>query len=211
VQTRGSGILAALAVAAAAACSRSAPDGNRSAVADAVDTAWPTIDDARFLTAADVAAVCHVEPDALQLSVLPRPTPFIDALGEERGLFGAKVRRARSSVDAHPVAHPTIGIVVEARDRAAAAAQSHDGLALVQTPVPGTRMRTYRFGRNGWVRREVHGLQDRYVYNLFETDAATARADVLCDDAELIELARLVERRLPPIPAATALTSAPAR
>jgi hypothetical protein len=65
----------------------------------------------------------------------------------------------------------------------------------METPVPGTGLRTHRVTQSGWVRRDVGGLRDRYLYSVYETDDATER--VFCDDVEMIALARLVESRLP--------------
>ena len=150
---------------------------------------WPRIDGPSFLPAADVAKTCQAPASKLEVRVQETlGDPIEDAVGEDRTLYVGEVARTGS-------ADNFMGIVVQARETEDHAKKLHGLSAAMYKPVTGTEMYTHRLAQNDWVRREVHGRKGRYLYNLYETDGVKEAA--VCDDTELLELARLIESRLP--------------
>ncbi len=152
------------------------------------DLSWPTIDGAKFLTVAELATACGVKPAALSIKLAPAAEPTRDAVGEDRTVYVSEVSRASEN-------ESFMGIVVQARETAEQALKVRGLFASLYKPVAGSTLLTHRIAGRGWVRREIHGLKGRLMFSAFETDAE--KELVICDDAELLALARLMESRLP--------------
>jgi hypothetical protein len=157
---------------------------------DAGDGGWPSIDATRFLSTEDIAAVCHVKPDDLRISLGPLGSPTKDPLGEDRVAYAAAVARTAPSSRTR-----FMGIVIQTRDTAEHAAELLKVWCPPLTPIPGTELATHRLERDRSVYREVAGHYGRFLFTVSETDDVDET--IVCDDGELIELVRLLERRLP--------------
>lgn len=155
---------------------------------------WPVVDGAAFLTATDISTTCNVKPRDVAVAAQPPDPPRRDDLGEDRTLYVGHVKGAGRKPDDH-----FMGIVVQIRESANHAAQLHKAFAYMYEPVAGTNLSTDRqVDKSGWVRREVHGINGRYLFSVYETDDKGER--IVCDDDELLALGRLIDSRLPALP-----------